>query len=242
MEDTDWMESWEDVDDSDASPSKMLAKRLARRRRQGGGRKSVVPAGGPQAASPRGEMSRIYETMKRLEEKQEEQTRALAAIQSRSSGEQTGDLFRYSLSAAALQATPAAMSGDVVGALSQTLPLVQNWRGIAPSFAAKPISTVAFPIIAAGVFAIRKPRTPTLIANTLSTAAGPVRVTVVSPENGDIHFNATGRAGIRAAVGKGSPRAQNNVIDVPQNFDGFVEVRVFQFLRGSDTAVLEFTP
>lgn len=237
MEDSEWMDSWEESDDSDFSPSRALAKRLARGRRRPG-QKSVVPAGG----APRTELSRIYETMKRLEEKQEEQTRALASIQSRSAGEQTGDLFRYSLSAAALLATPAALSGDVVSALSQTIPLVQNWRGIAPSFSAKPISTIAFPLIAAGVFAARKPRAPTLVANTLSTGAGAVRVTIVTPDSGDIHFNSTDRKAIRAAVNKNSPRAQNNIIDVPQNFDGFVEVRLFQFLRGSDTTTLDFRP
>jgi hypothetical protein len=245
MEDYEWTESWDDVDDADASPSRTLARRLALRRRQAAARKSVVPAGGPQGASPRGELSRIYETMKRLEEKQDEQTRALAAIQSRASGEQTGDLFRYSLSAAALQATSAAMSGDPVAALTQVIPVAQNYRGIAPSFAVRPISTIAFPLIAVGAFAARKPRPPMVVAPNLSTGAAGganVRVSVVSPDGADIRYVFQPAAGIRMGVTKGSAQPQNGVIEIPAGSTGDLEVRAFQFFRSSDPVVIHFQP
>jgi hypothetical protein len=241
MEDIEWTDSWDDVDDSDASPSRALAKRLARRRRAGQ-HKSVVPAAGAAGAGPRSELSRIYETMKRLEEKQEEQTRALAAIQSRSSGEQTGDLFRYSLSAAAVQATSAGMYGDPVAALAQAIPVAQNYRGIGPSFAAKPISTLAFPLLAVSAFVARKPKQPVVVTPTLRTAAGIVRVSVFSPDGADVRHSLRAAGAGVPPVAKGSPPVQAGIIEIPQNFTGTLEVQAFRWFRGSDPVVIAFQP
>src|SRR6185503_8203262 len=112
MDGMDWIDdSWEDsLDDSEflPSPGLALAQRLARGRRRPGTR-PVVPTGGARPTTPmppqmRGELSRIYEVMKRLEEKQDDQTKQLALLQQRSSGLQSADLFRQSLSAAAANA------------------------------------------------------------------------------------------------------------------------------------------
>src|SRR5688500_19817969 len=150
MEDLDWMEDLDSLDDSEffPSPSAAVASRIARGLRRGSTRK-VVPSARPGAAvSPpvRNELAKVYELMKRLEAKQEEQTKQLAALQSRSAGLQSADLFGLSLSTAIANASGPVASNDWVAAAAQAAPLLQDAQGAAASCKAKPLSTLAFPI------------------------------------------------------------------------------------------------
>jgi len=199
MEDIDWMEDLDALDDSEFfSPSRSAASRIARGLRRGSSRK-VVPSGARPgtAVSPpmRNELAKVYETMKRLESKQEEQTKQLAMLQSRSAGLQSADLFGLSLSNAIANAAGPVANKDWLSALAQAAPLLQNAQGAAASFKAKPFSTIAFPLGALAAHAGRKPRDVQFVVNDTrrnKVAAGNVPVDVevllISPDGGVIRF------------------------------------------------------
>jgi hypothetical protein len=200
--DSDWPETYDWGGDSAEflpSPSLALAKGLISRARSGRRVPSVVsrPGGRPPAATGpvppvlRDELQKVYETMKRLEQKQDEQTKQVALLSARSSGLQTGDVFRQALTTAALNATPAIASKDFGTAVAQLVPLAQSWRGLGPSFSAKPVSTIGFPAVTALLlFLLRKPEPPIIAAD---SSVHPAKVTIRHPGLGvTLRYTTTG--------------------------------------------------
>jgi hypothetical protein len=251
MDGMDWVdESWESFDDSEflPSPGLALAQRLVRGTRRGPTGRRVVPAGGarpttPMAPQMRGELDRVYETMKRLEEKQDEQTKQLALLQSRSAGLQSADLFRQALSAAVANAATPIANGDWAAALAQVAPLVQNAQGAAASFSAKPVSTVAFPAAAAVAHAFRRRRRPDIIVTNPTKAAlgapgAQVLVSIVSPDGGKIRYERTPGGGDGKAVTSDSPEYTGQF---PVDATSTITAKAFILWRGSEQAKVNIT-
>jgi hypothetical protein len=100
----------------------------------------------------------LLRTVKGVEEKLDETTRQLALLQRASVGSQEADLFRQSLTTAALGFVTAFSARNVYGdtgkkwvAWAHAIPVIQNFNGFRASIATKPISTFAWPLLAAGV-------------------------------------------------------------------------------------------
>jgi len=221
----DWPDTESDLDSSDwgdaelfLSPSHALARGLINRARSGRRPPSVVsrPGGRPPAASGpvppvlRDELQKVYETMRRLEQKQDEQTRQLALLQVRSSGQQTGEVFRQALTTGVLNALPALNQRDLATGMAQFVPALQAWQGLGPSVSSKPFSTFAFPLgTALALFFLRKPPKPTVTANRYTgvAAANPARVTLYPSLGLKLYWTtgagapAKGAAGTTAYVG-----------------------------------------
>ena len=247
MEDIDWMDDLDEFDDTDAkSPSIALARRLAR-----GRRKKVVPQGArPGAGVPpqmRGELARVYETMKRLEEKQEDQTKQLAMLQSRSAGLQSADLFGQSLSSAIANAAGPAADGDWWAVAAQAAPLLQNAQGAAASLKAKPISTLVFPAGALGLHAARRPRRVEIIVNdrrrnknaALAAGATDVTVSLISPSGGTIRYEISNGPQFTAVTRNSPEYRQPIVIDVAAA--RYISARAYLLIRSSEQAELQIT-
>lgn len=242
MEDMDWVEDLDGLDDSEffPSPSAAIASRIARGLRRGSSRK-VVPTGARPglAVSPpvRNELAKVYETMKRLEAKQEETTKALATLQSRSAGLQSADLFGLSLSNAIANAAGPAANKDWAAVLAQAAPLLQNAQGAAASFKAKPFSTLAFPIGALGLHAARKPRKVEFIVNdprrTTGGAAAAVDVTVslISPDGGVIRYE-VGSTAIN--VTRSSKEYTGPIPIAAKSANNIVTAKAFFLVRSSE--------
>jgi len=181
------------------------------------------------------ELRRLHSTIRQLEKKQDAQAAILAEIQRAGSLEHSAELFRQALAAAVVNAAPSALTKDGFGAAAQFVPVAQNLKGGLASFATKPISTLAAPAIALGIFALRQPRAPIIVTNRLTTGSHPVRVTVISPDGGDIHYTLDG-----SDVTKSSPRYYDH-IEVRRHFDGPLRVRAFLLLRASEITEVRFT-
>ncbi|MFN2397744.1 MAG: chitobiase/beta-hexosaminidase C-terminal domain-containing protein [Gemmatimonadaceae bacterium] len=254
MDGIDWVEpgeSWEEWPENydpggDAefffpSPGLSVAQRLLSRNRRRPTRPVVPPPSARATPAPipapfRAELTKIYDVMKRLEQKQDEQTKQLAFFQQRSSGLQTGDLFRQSLTSAVINAAPSIASKDYLLAAAQLLPAAQSWRGAAPSIATKPVSTIAFPAVAAlAIYLAKKPMEPTIITSTDTLpSGGEVRVTMTSStEGGEIYFTTDGSDPTKKSSKYSAP--------FPQKKKGTIKARAFVFLRGSDPAQVEIT-
>jgi len=179
------------------------------------------------------ELRKLHTVVRRLEEKTDAQAKALATVQSQSDVGYSADLFRQALAAAVVNAAPAALNRDPFGAIAQFVPLVQNLKGGAASFTTKPISTLAVPALALGVYALRQPRKPIIVTNRLTTARN-LRVTVISPDGGDIHFTTDGTEPTRS-----SPRYGGH-IEIGQYMTAKLRVRVFLLFRASESAEVQF--
>jgi hypothetical protein len=214
----DWPDTESDLDWPDwadaeflPSPSLSLAKGLINRARAGRRPPSVVsrPGGRPPAAGPvppvlRDELSKVYETMKRLEQKQDEQTRQLALLQVRSTGQQTGEVFRQALTTGVLNALPALNQRDVATGLAQFVPAFQAWQGFSPSLANKPFSTFAFPLgTALALFLLRRPPAPHVTADRYTgvAAATPATVTLYPSLGSTIYWALAPNAPVKGGAG-----------------------------------------
>lgn len=240
MDDLDWVEDLDYLDDSEffSSPSAAVAGRIARGLRRGSSRK-VVPIGARPglAVSPpvRSELAKVYETMKRLEAKQEDTTKALAALQSRAVGLQAADLFGLSLSNAIANAAGPAANKDWAAVLAQAAPLLQNAQGAAASFRAKPFSTLAFPLSALGLHAARKPRKVEFIVNhprrTATTTPADVTVSLFSPDGGTIRYEVG--SGV-LNVTRSSKEYTGPIPIGAADMNNIVTAKVFLLVRSSD--------
>jgi hypothetical protein len=214
-----------------------LARRL-RSRRRGSPTHALTPCECGAAEAPptmRDELAELRRALKRLEHRHAEDVRQLASDQRKASTEHSADLFRQALSAAVVNAAPPTLLKDALGALAQFVPVAQNFSGGAASFATKPVSTLAVPAVALGLYALRQPRTPVIITNNLNTSSRALRVTVISPDGGNIHYELGAREVTRASPQYGT------YIDVPRFHDGKLRVRAFLLLRASETAEVQFT-
>lgn len=254
----DGLEGWDDWGDPDAwesiedpefllpSPGLALAQRLVgarSRASRAAGRKIVQAAGGPRPSTPmpapmRGELAKIYETMKRLEEKHDEQAKLLAALQSRSAGLQSADVFKQALSAATANALVPLANGDLHSAAVHLAPLLQSSQGAMASITAKPISTLAFPLGALAVYGFRKPKKPEIIVTNRTRAAAAagaaaVQISIVSRDPGIIRYQADNQQ-----VTKNSPEYKGQ-FDLAAN--NIVRARVYSFWSESEQAELNVT-
>lgn len=229
-----------DADDGiDARRSRHLdlARRLSSRR-PGMSARSVVPRASDSSVLPpavQHELTKLRRALQRLEDRQADDVRRLASVQRTSSTEYSADLFRQALSSAVVNAAPSTLLKDALGALAQFVPVAQHLKGGAASFATRPISTLAVPAVALGLYALRQPRTPIIITNKLTTSSRVVRVTVISPDGGDVYYEFGSRE-----VTKSSSR-YGTFIDVPRFHEGTLRVRAFLLLRASKTAEVQFT-
>lgn len=245
MEDMEWVDDLDALDDSEffPSPSAAIASRIARGLRRGSSRK-VVPSGARPglAVSPpvRSELAKVYETMKRLEAKQEETTKALAALQSRSAGLQSADLFGLSLSNAIANSAGPVANNDWWAAAAQAAPLLQNAQGAAASFKAKPFSTLAFPIGALGLHLARKPRKVEFIVNDRrrdkSAAAGSVFVSLFSPDGGVIRYEVSDDT---KSVSRSSKEYKEPIEIEVGDPENVITARAFLIARGSEEESIE---
>jgi hypothetical protein len=181
------------------------------------------------------ELRRLRRALERLEDRQADDVRRLASEQRASSTDHSADLFRQALAAAVVNAAPSTLQRDALGALAQFVPIAQNLKGGAASFASKPISTLAVPAIALGLYALRQPRVPVIVTTKLTTSSRAVRVTVITPDGGDIYYELGARE-----VTRSSPR-YGTYIEVPRFYEGKLRVRTFLLLRGSETAEVQFS-
>ena len=179
------------------------------------------------------ELRKLHAVVKRLEEKTDAQAKALAAVQSQSDFGYSADLFRQALAAAVVNAAPAALNRDPFGAIAQFVPLVQNLKGGAASFTTKPISTLVVPALALGVYALRQPRKPIIVTNRLTTSRN-IRVTVISPDGGDMHYTTDGTEPTRSSSRYGGH------IEIEQYTTSKLRVRVFLLFRASESAEVQF--
>jgi hypothetical protein len=215
----DWPDTESDFDLPDwgdaelfPSPSLALARGLINRARSGRRPPSVVsrPGGRPPTTTApvppvlRDELQKVYETMKRLEQKQDEQTRQLALLQVRTSGQQTGEVFRQALTSGVLNALPALNQRDLVTGIAQFVPALQAWQGLGPSVSSKPFSTFAFPLgTAVALFLLRRPPKPTVTANRYTgvTAASPATVTLYPSLGLALYWTTGAGAPVKGAAG-----------------------------------------
>lgn len=179
------------------------------------------------------ELRKLHAVVKRLERKTDDQAEALAAVQRDSDTGYSADLFRQALAAAVVNAAPAALNRDPFGAIAQFVPVIQNIRGGAASFATRPISTLAVPALALGVYALRQPRKPIIVTNPLTTSRD-IRITVISPDGGDIHYTTDGTEPTK------SSRKYGDHIEIEHNRESTLRVRVFLLFRASETAEVRF--
>lgn len=198
----------------------------------------VAPGYQPSRPVPRNvetELRKLHGVVGRLEKKVDAQATALALIQSQSDAGYSADLFRQALAAAVVNAAPSVLNGDPFGAIAQFIPVAQNLKGGANSFATKPILTLAVPAIALGIYALRQPRKPVIVTNRLRTARA-VRVTVISPDGGDVYYTTDG-----TEPTKSSRRYADQIEIAPYKTDFKLRVRAFLLLRASETAEVQFT-
>jgi hypothetical protein len=175
--------------------------------------------------------------VKGVEEKLDDTTRQLALLQRASSGNQDAERFQQAFSTAVLGAAPLLERQNWLGAISHIVPVVQNVRGFGSAMATKPISTFAFPLVAAAAYASRKPRPPVIIASTDRTASA-VRVTIMSPDGGEVYYELDGAA---KGVTKSSTRYTDPIV-IGAGLTRTLRARTYVFLRGSEPAQQAFIP
>lgn len=208
------------------------------RRRQSPTRPAAAPTHRPTEPLPKGlegELRRLHGIVRRLEHKVDAQACALARFQRQHDASHAAELFRRALAASFVNAAPCVLNGDPFGAIAQVIPVVQNLKGGAESFTRSPLSTLAVPAIALGIYALRQPRKPVIVTHRLRTAR-PVRVTVISPDGGDVYFTTDGSEPTRS-----SQRYADHIAIEPYKADFTLRVRAFLLLRASETAEVKFT-
>jgi hypothetical protein len=201
--------------------------------RPGAGRSSELPARARSVITT--ELRQLRALVQRLEQRQDAYARELVRLQREGAAEYAAGLFRQALAAAVVNAAPAVLAKDIFGALAQFVPVAQNLKGGAASFARRPGATLGVPAIALGIFALRQPRTPIIVTNKLDTRSRFVRVTIISPDGGDVRYVLGSDE-----VTKASPK-YGTYIDVPRKYRGKLRVRAFLLLRASETADVDFT-
>ena len=152
----EWPEGWTDIAKGVLMPhtaAMSLAGKVIDRGRPG--RKVVTHTQPPpiaqNAREVQGQLTGLLRTVKGVEEKLDETTRQLAILQRASVGSQEADLFRSSLTTAVLGLVTAARAKNGWLAGAHLVPVAQNFRAASTSFAAKPFSTIAWPLAALAV-------------------------------------------------------------------------------------------
>jgi len=217
-----------------------LAEKVLDRGR--GGRKVVSHTQPPPVAQSardvQGQFAGLLRTVKGVEEKLDQTTRQLALLQRASSGSQDAERFQQSLSTAVLAVAPLLEQRNYVGAGAHVLPVLQNGKGFGAAVATQPISTFAFPLAAVAAYLARAPRKPEIIVSTVKTKNNAVRVTMISPDGGDIRYELGGTK----EVSKDSTK-YSGPFDVAKAFPNEkLRARVYTFLRGSEVAEVLFDP
>lgn len=196
------------------------------------------PSPGATAVEIQAALRRLHARLQRLEERQDEQADGTALLHREGARSYEADLFRQSLSAAVANAAPAVLTDDKLGALAQFMPVMQHLNGAEISFKRRPLSTLLVPAIAFGLFAMRQPRAPTIVTDQVRNFGKrrrPVRVTMISPDGGDIRY----------VEGSGDvtkdSRKYEQPIDVMPVPGKKLRARAFLVLRASDISEIEFS-
>jgi len=236
----EWPEGWGDIAKGVLMPhtgALSLAEKVLDRGRAGRGGKVVQHTQPPPVAQSarevQGQLTGLLRTVKNVEEKLDDNTRQLALLQRASSGNQDVERFQNMLTTSVLAAAPLVEQRNWLGAATHLAPILQSARGATAALSIKPISTFGFPLAALGVYALREPRPPVIIISSTKKADLPLRVTMISPDGGEIRY------ALDLEVTRGSTKYEKPFIVNAST--KWLRARTYLVLRGSDPTEIEFT-
>jgi hypothetical protein len=204
--------------------------------RGGGGQRKVVthtqpPPVANNARQVQGQLGGLLKTVKAVEEKADNAAQTLAVVQQARSGSQDAERFQQAVLTSLLSAAPLLESRNWVGAAAHILPIIHGHKGAGAAFSTKPVSTFAWPVATAGVYALRKPRQPVVVVGILNR--GTLRITMFAPDGGDVYYATRANPG---DVTKNSTK-YSAPVDVAINDANNVfpiRARAYVLFRGSD--------